>query len=41
MNKLIDFRGMEKEIQQFADEYCEGNFSRAVRMLCKTSLANR
>ena len=41
MNKLIDFRNMQKEIQAFADENCEGNFSQAVRMLCKTALTNR
>jgi len=37
----VRFNGMEKEIQIFADENCEGNFNQAVRMLCKTSLINR
>ena len=37
----VRFNGMEKEIQDFADKNCEGNYNQAVRMLCRTSLTNR
>ena len=35
MKKLINFKsfGLDKDIQEFADEHFEGNFSQAVRML--------
>lgn len=33
MKKLIDFKGMELAIQEYADLFCEGNFSMAVRQL--------
>jgi len=39
--KLIDFKGEAEAIQKFADANCDGNFSMAVRMLCRTSLTNR
>lgn len=33
MKKLIDFKGLEKSIQEYADLFCEGNFGLAVRQL--------
>lgn len=33
MKKLIEFKNMTKAIQEYADLYCEGNFSLAVRQL--------
>lgn len=33
MKKLIDFKNLVDDIQAFADEHFEGNFSQAVRML--------
>ena len=33
MKKLIEFKGMNKAIQEYADLFCEGNFSLAVRQL--------
>ena len=33
MKKLIEFKGMDKAIQEYADLFCEGNFSLAVRQL--------
>lgn len=38
MRKLIDFKGMEKAIQEYADLFCEGNFSMAVRQIIKGTL---
>tara|TARA_R110000751_G_scaffold73408_1_gene148432 strand:+ start:14390 stop:14542 length:153 start_codon:yes stop_codon:yes gene_type:complete len=38
MKKLIDFKGMEKAIQEYADLFCEGNFGLAVRQLAKRGL---
>lgn len=38
---LIDFRNLKAEIQKYADEHCDGNFSMAVRMLTRTALINR
>ena len=38
MKKLIDFKGMNKAIQEYADLYCEGNFSLAVRKLVQAGL---
>ena len=40
MKKLIDFKGMCKAVQEYADKYCEGNFSMAVRQLVKKGLNN-
>lgn len=40
MKKIIDFRGMEKAIQEYADLFCEGNFNMAVRQLTKKGLNN-
>ena len=39
MKKLINFKDLEKSIRAYADEYCEGNFSLAVRMLAKKGLS--
>lgn len=41
MKKLIDFKDKKlvEEIQEHADEYCEGNFNMAVRMLTVTAIA--
>ena len=33
MKKLIDFKGLEKQVQEYADLFCEGNFGLAVRQL--------
>jgi len=33
MKKLIEFKGMDVAIQEYADLFCEGNFSLAVRQL--------
>jgi hypothetical protein len=33
MKKLIEFRNIDKAIQEHADLFCEGNFSMAVRQL--------
>ena len=38
MKKLIDFKGMEKAIQEYADLFCEGNFGLAVRQLTKKGM---
>jgi len=35
MEKLIDFKGLEKSIQEHADLFCEGDFSMAARQLMK------
>ena len=40
MKKVIDFKGMVKEIQDYADLFCEGNFNMAVRQLTKKGLNN-
>lgn len=40
MKKLIEFKSLVKEIQEYADKYCEGNFSLAVRVLVKKGLEN-
>lgn len=39
MKKLIDFKSLTKEIQAYADEHFEGNFSLAVRSLVSKGLA--
>lgn len=39
MNKLINFKNMHVEIQKYADDNCEGNFSMAVRTLIKIALS--
>lgn len=39
MKKLIDFHNHQKAIQEYADKYCEGNFSMAVRLLIKKGLS--
>ncbi|AUR86901.1 hypothetical protein NVP1090B_66 [Vibrio phage 1.090.B._10N.286.48.F1] len=41
MKKLIDFKDgkLVEEIQAHADEFCEGNFNMAVRMLTAMTLA--
>jgi len=39
MKKLIDFKDTYKQVKQYADEHCEGNFSMAVRKLIKKGLA--
>lgn len=41
MKKLINFKTLQliKEIQQFADDNFEGNFSQAVRMLLVKGLS--
>ena len=38
VKKAIDFKESEILIQQYADKYCEGNFSMAVRILIKIAL---
>ena len=40
MKKFIDFKDLWQEIQRYADKYCEGNFSMAVRKLIKKGLEN-
>ena len=40
MKKLIDFKGLEKAIQEYADLFCEGNFGLAVRLLIKEGLSD-
>lgn len=40
MKKLIYFKNLTGKIQAYADEYCEGNFSLAVRMLVKKGLSS-
>lgn len=40
MNKLINFKMLGDEIQKYANENCEGNFSMAVRELIKKGLKN-
>lgn len=40
MKKLIDFKDLSIAIQEYADLYCEGNFSMAVRQLIKEGLPN-
>ena len=41
MKKLIDFKALVKEIQDYADEKCEGNFSFAVRQLIANQLVTQ
>jgi len=38
MKKLIEFKDLNKEIQEYADLHCDGNFSQAVRKLVKEGL---
>lgn len=38
MKKLIDFKGLEVEIQKYANLYHNGNFSEAVRSLLEDRL---
>ena len=38
MKKLIEFKEMCQDIQLYADNNCDGNFSQAVRQLVKLSL---
>ncbi len=38
MKKLIEFKDLDVAIQEYADLYCDGNFSQAVRQLCKKGL---
>lgn len=38
MKKLIDFKEMWQEIQDYADLHYDGNFSLAVRKLAKLGL---
>ena len=33
MKKLIEFKEIDKAVQEYADLFCEGNFSMAVRQL--------
>ena len=40
MKKLIEFKDLDKAIQEYADLHCEGNFSLAVRQLLKGELSN-
>jgi len=40
MKKLMDFKDLYKEIRQYADEHCDGNFSFAVRQLIRKGLAS-
>ncbi len=40
MKKLIDFKGLEVSIQEYADLFCDGNFNMAVRQLIKGALKN-
>jgi hypothetical protein len=40
LRKLIDFKLQEKEVQEYADKHCEGNFNLAVRQLIKKGLSN-
>jgi len=40
MKKLIEFNDMDKAIQEYADLFCEGNFSMAVRQLIKKGLSD-
>ena len=39
MKKLVEFNADQiKQIQAYADQHCEGNFSFAVRALCQGRL---
>ena len=40
MKKLIEFKDLDVAIQEYADLYCDGNFSQAVRQLTKRALKN-
>ena len=40
MRKLIDFKDLLSQIQDYADEHHEGNFNLAVRKLIKKGLCN-
>lgn len=40
MKKLIDFKGLVYQIQGYANDHCEGNFSMAVRQLIKKGLSH-
>ena len=39
MKKLIEFKDLDKAIQEYADLFFEGNFSMAVRALVQRGLA--
>lgn len=38
MKKLIEFKKTQEATQEYADLFCEGNFSLAVRQLIKKGL---
>ena len=38
MKKNINFKNLDAQIQAYADKYCEGNFSLAVRTLVSKGL---
>ena len=41
MKKLINFKDLKASIQEYADKYCEGNYSLAVRELVRSGLFNK
>ena len=40
MKKAIDFGVLDKAIQEYADTFCHGNYSMAVRQLVQAGLLN-
>ena len=38
MSKLINFYDSEKAIQEYADLFCNGNFTEAVRNFCNEGM---
>ena len=41
VKKLINFKDLEKAIKDYADKFCEGNYSLAVRELVREGLFNK
>lgn len=41
MRKLIDFKGLDEDIQKYANKYYNGNFNKAVREIIKGHLEDK
>jgi hypothetical protein len=41
MKKLIDFKELNQDVQEYADKCCGGNFSYAVRQLIALALLEK
>lgn len=41
MKKLINFKDLREAVQDYANEFCEGNYSLAVRELIRAGLFSK